>query len=209
RAGGLWSGASSPSSANAASTSSSTTTGSRKRGAPCTIRCATAATSAGTRSSESSSSEAPPSSTAESFRLVEPALTTRTRLTRRSVLPGPAAHDRVVFAVLAGVCARAEASILHLLTDVSRPASESRNAVDHVDDEMEPIEVVQHDHVERRGGCPFLLVPANVQVVVVRAAVCQPVDQPRIPVVREDDRSIGREQRVELRIGEPVRMLAL
>src|SRR5205807_3298134 len=58
-------------------TSASMTTGSRKRRPPCTTRCATASTSAGALANESSETLSPSSLTACSFRLVEPALTTR------------------------------------------------------------------------------------------------------------------------------------
>ena len=188
------------------STPSSTTTGSPKRAPPWTTRCATASTCA-VRSNESTGRDASSPSTIESLRLVEPALTTRIELTRAR--PGPVADLRVVLAVLARVRARAQARVVHLLPDVRGPLAERRHAVDHVDHEMEAVEVVQHHHVERRRRRALLLVAAHVQVVVVRAPVRQPVDQPRIAVVREDDGAVDREERVELRVGEAVRMLAL
>src|SRR6476661_6044103 len=209
-AGALWSGASSRSSSKADSTSSSTTTGVRKRSPPCTILWATAATSSGACSIESSGSEAPLLSTVESLTLVEPAFTTRTRLMPCvSALPGPVADRRVVLAVLSRVRASTQAGVVHLLADVAGPAAEPRHPVDHVDDEMEPVEVVQHHHVERRRRRSFLLVAAHMEVVVVSAAVREAVDQPRVAVVGEDDGAVRGEERVELRVGEPVRMLAL
>jgi len=53
----------------------------------------------------------------------------------------------------------------------------------------------------------FFLVTAHVQVVVVRAAIRQPVNQPRIAVIREDDRLVFREQLIEVDVAQPVRML--
>ena len=105
--------------------------------------------------------------------------------------------------------ASAEALVDEVLPDRSRGGSELGHSVDHIDRQVESIEIVAHDHVERRGDGPLLLVAADVQVVVVRAAVRQTMDEPRVPVVREDDRPVDREQRVELGIGEPVRMLGL
>jgi sulfur carrier protein ThiS len=58
-------------------------------------------------------------------------------------------------------------------------------------------------------GRALLLVAAHVQAVVVGPAVRQPVDQPGVAVVGEDHRLVRREHRVELRVGEPVRVLAL
>jgi len=66
---------------------------------------------------------------------------------------------------------------------------------------MEAVHVVHHHHVERRGGRALFLVTAYVEVVVVRAPVRESVDQPWIPVVREDHRRVRREEVVELTVG--------
>src|SRR5215467_6440448 len=97
----------------------------------------------------------------------------------------------------------------HGLSQHGGPTGESRYPVDHVDDEVEPIHVVADQHVERRGRGAFLLVPAHVEVVVSGPTVGQPVDQRRIAVIGEDDRSVGGEDRVEFRIRQPVRVLAV
>ncbi len=44
---------------------------------------------------------------------------------------------------------------------------------------------------------------------MVGPPVGQPVDQPRVAVVGEDDRPVGREERVELAVGQAVRVLRL
>src|SRR5438067_2877763 len=204
-AGAMCRGASSVSLASSSTTSSSTKTGSRNRAPPCTMRCTTAATPAGTTSSDSSLSVVPSASTADSFRLVEPALTSRTALIR----PDPVADLRIVLAVLARVGARANPAIAHLLAQAAGTLGQPGNAVDHVHDEVEAVEVVEHDHVERRRRRAFFLVAADVQVPVIRAAVREPVDQPRITVVGEDDRPVWREQGVELLIREAVGMLGV
>ena len=113
--------------------------------------------------------------------------------------PRPGADLGVVLAVLAGVGTGTETTLLHLLTQVRGTLGEPGNAVDHVDHEMEAIEVVEHHHVERRRRRPFLLVAADMEVRVVPAPVGEPVDQPRVAVVGEDDRPRGREERIELR----------
>jgi len=74
---------------------------------------------------------------------------------------------------------------------------------------VEPVEVVEHRHVERRRRRALLLVAAHVDVLVVRTAVGEAVDQPRIAVVGEDDRAVWREQPVELMVGHAVRMLGI
>lgn len=48
-----------------------------------------------------------------------------------------------------------------------------RATIDHVQHQMEPIEVVQDRNVKRRGGCTFLLIPAHMQILIVRPSVGQ------------------------------------
>ena len=144
-----------------------------------------------------------------SLRLLEPALTTRMRIHGLGVGPGPVADLGRILAVCAGVGAAAEPLVDHSLPQLGRVRAEARDAVDHVDHEVEAVEVVEHDHVERRRRRPLLLVAAHVDVLVVRAPVGEAVDQPRVAVVGEDDRPVGREDRVELAVGEPVRVLAV
>ena len=138
--------------------------------------------------SDESSSE-----TTDSFRLVEPALTTR--IVGR---PRPVADVRRVLAVLARPHARAKARVLHLLAKVRGPLPEARHAVDDVHHEVEAVEVVEHHHVERRRRRSLLFVAAHVHVAVVGAPVGEAMDEPRIAVVGEDDRPVDREERVEL-----------
>ena len=96
-------------------TSSSTRTGSRKRAPPCTTRCPTAsgrrssgaerpsATSLAGRAGRAAPSSSSSSSSTRSLRLLDPALTTRTRIRRQSPGQRPVADLRRVVAVLAGV----------------------------------------------------------------------------------------------------------
>ena len=111
--------------------------------------------------------------------------------------------------MLAGVGAVAQSLVGHVLTQRSGTLGQARHPVDDVHHEMETVEVVEHHHVKRRCGRALLLVTTHVNVWMVGAAVGQTVDQPGVPVVGEDHRPLGREQRVELRIWQPVGMLAV
>src|SRR5262249_5406558 len=164
-AGVLWSGAMRESSSIAHSTSSSISTGSVYVGPPCTTRCPTA--SAGSKPSTGRDSSP---STSDNFRLVEPALTVRTVI-NDSVRPDPLAHRRLVVAVPAGPDGAAQPLLVHVLTQARRLRREAGHPVDDVDHEMEAVEVVEHDHVERRRRRALLLVAAHVEVVVVRSPV--------------------------------------
>src|SRR5207253_4869723 len=56
----------------------------------------------------------------------------------------------------------------------------------------------------RGGGRALLVVAAHVEVVVVGAPVGQAVNERRVAVVGEHDRPVGREQGVELVVGQAV-----
>src|SRR5687768_6278792 len=94
-----------------------------------------------------STSSAP--ETTRSFRLVEPALTTRVAPTR-SERPVPVADLGIVVAVLARVGTGEQPPIDHLLPEMCRIHRKAWNAIDDVHDEMKAVEVVEHDDVERR-----------------------------------------------------------
>ena len=111
--------------------------------------------------------------------------------------------------MLAGPGAVPGPGVDHLLAQPGGAAAQAGHPVDDVHDQVEPVHVVHHHHVERRGGGAFLLVAADVEVVVVGAAVGEPVDQPRVAVVGEDHRPVGGEQRVELGVAHPVRVLGV
>jgi hypothetical protein len=67
-------------------------------------------------------------------------------------------------------------------------AKAARAPSDHIDHEVKAIEVVEYAHVKRGGGA-LLLVAAHVQVPMTGSPVGQAVDQPRVAVEREDDRT--------------------
>ena len=88
--------------------------------------------------------------------------------------------------------------VFELLLQVDALVSGLREAVDGVHHEMEAVQFVHHRHVEGRGDGAFFLVAADVDVVVVGAAVCQPMDQPWVSMEGEDDRLILGEDLVEI-----------
>jgi len=88
-------------------------------------------------------------------------------------------------------------------------SSQPWDAFDHIHDEVEAVEVVEHDDVEGRRRRALLLVATHVEVVVVLPSVREPVNEPWIAVIGKDDGPVGGEHGVELRIGQAVRVLAL
>lgn len=79
---------------------------------------------------------------------------------------------------------------------------ERRQAPHGRQQEMKPIKLVHHGHVEggRRG--PFLLEPVDMEVVVVRSPVGQPVNEVGVAMIGKDHRPVAREQTVKLVIRE-------
>ena len=75
-----------------------------------------------------------------------------------------------------------------------------RHALDRLDGEVEPVELVEHHHVEGRRRGALLDEAAHMHVGVVGAAIGQPVDEMRIAVEGEDHRPVAREQAVEFRV---------
>ena len=88
-----------------------------------------------------------------------------------------------------------------------RLRAERRHAVDDIHDKVIPIEVVEHDHVERRGGRPLLFIATHVNVGVIGSPVREAMDQPWIAVIGEDHRLVLGEDLVELRVAQPMWVL--
>src|SRR5665213_67369 len=124
-------------------------------------------------------------------------------------LPLPVADLRHVVAMFADIelVALHRGPIeFHRLRD---PMAESRNTAGRIERELEAVQVVQHDHIERRRGRAFLLVAADMDVVVIVSAVGELVDHRGVAVKRENHRLVGREQFVEVLVFHAVRMLRL
>src|SRR3954452_7621216 len=148
-AGGWCNGASSVN-ARSMSIITSSTSPARVLSPPCTMRCESASGGApsSASSSEAGDTVAWPSTTSRSFNEVDPAFTVRIRT--GSSLPTPARHLGDVFAVVPRPHARPKPGVDHLLAEISNAFPEHGYAVDHVEDEVVAIEVVEHHHVEWR-----------------------------------------------------------
>src|SRR2546423_19784 len=146
--------------------------------------------------------------------LDEPALRTSTAsddgmMSTRLARPDPVADHRHVLAMLAHVTRMRDQNVAELLFHLRGLGGETRHAFDCLDREVIAVELVEHDHVERRGRGAFLGKAAHMHAVMVGAVIGQPVDQIRITVIGEDDRLVRCEQAVEVAIAQAVRMLLL
>src|ERR1700744_961942 len=111
--------------------------------------------------------------------------------------------------MLAGVSARVQASVDPWLGQHRRVRCKAIPSVDDVHDQVEAIQVVEHNHVERCGGCAALFETAYVHVMVIGAAVGKPMNQPRITVIGKDNRLATGEYGVEFIVGQAMWMFGV
>jgi len=121
--------------------------------------------------------------------------------------PSPVDDFGLVDAVLVGVVATVELLVQQRLARMRAAHLQRRDTVDRVDRQRKPIHLVLNGESIGVLMLPLLLVAAHMQVVVIGAAIGQPVNQPRRGVEVEDDRLVSREQRVEFVAHKPARML--
>jgi hypothetical protein len=86
-----------------------------------------------------------------------------------------------------------------VLLRISGACSQARHAITHIADEMKTVELIQQDHIERRRRGAFLIIAAHMEVVMVRPAIREPMNQPWITMIGENNRFVRRKERVKNR----------
>src|SRR5437763_4099064 len=114
--------------------------------------------------------------------------------------PLPVAYLRQILPMYCDVLLVLQQLVTDRLLGIRGACTELWNAVNHVRDKVEAVQIIEHCHVEGRGGCAFFLVAAHVQIVMSRTAIGEPVDQPWIAMEGEDDWLVPREQHIEFPI---------
>src|SRR5262245_26518509 len=102
--------------------------------------------------------------------------------------PLPATDLGHILAVLVNIFLMIDKRVANRLLRIGCPSTQLRHPVNHVLHQVKPIKIVEHAHVERRGGCPLLFITAHVEIFVIRAAIGQAMNQPRVAVKRKNDR---------------------
>src|SRR6266481_1129825 len=82
-----------------------------------------------------------------------------------------------------------------------------RQAMECVYRQLEAVHIVAHHHIKGRGGCSFFFIATDMQIVVVMATITQPVYEPWIAVVGENNRLVRGEKRIKTLITKTVTML--
>src|ERR1700686_292704 len=85
----------------------------------------------------------------------------------------------------------------------------TRNAVDDIDGEIKPINLVDNGEFQRSIDVAFLLIAAHVNVVMIPAAITELVDQRRIGMEIKNYGLVGSEKRIKVAVGKSMRMLSL
>ena len=114
--------------------------------------------------------------------------------TARLIGPNPVANLGRILPMRSGVSTMLDTEITQGLSKAGVPGSQPRDAVDHIHDEMESIEVVQHDHVKWGGSRSLFLVTPNVKIGMIGAPISKAMDQPWVAVIGEDDGLVRGEQ---------------
>ncbi len=70
-------------------------------------------------------------------------------------------------------------------------ALQARDAIDHITCKVEAVQIVQDCHVERCCCGSFFFIAADVEIVVIGAAIREAVNEPRIAVIGKDDWLVG------------------
>lgn len=128
---------------------------------------------------------------------------------RSGVGPLPLADFGSIGAFLPRIVGIGNDLILHLLFDVRTGDLQPGHPVDDINDQIKAINLVAHSQIQRCVDLVHFLVPAHMHVMMVRASVGQPVDQPGVAVEVEDHRFIERKEAVKIPIRQAVTMLTL
>ena len=88
-------------------------------------------------------------------------------------------------------------------------ARQPGHAPHRVQRQLVAVQVVQHHHVEGRGGGALLLEAPHMEVGMVVAAVGQPVHQRRVAMEGKNHRAVGGEQGVEIPVVQAMRVFGL
>ena len=102
--------------------------------------------------------------------------------------PFPVADFRQVLAVRVDVLLVLNQFDPELFLQAEACVSGSRKAINRIHDGMKTVKIIEHSHVEGRGNGAFFLITANVDIVVIGAALRQAMNQPWIRMKRENDR---------------------
>ena len=122
------------------------------------------------------------------------------------VRPLPTCDFRAVDPVLVSMATACDLAVAEFLFGMGTDPLKSRDPVNCVDCETEPVRLIVNCQFHRRVDVALLLVAAHMQVPVVCAAIGETVNQPGIAMEVKDDWLVYRKQRIEIRIRQAMWM---
>lgn len=125
----------------------------------------------------------------------------------RLVRPLPGGHVWLIRAVRVGVVAARNLLVEKLVSGVGADGLKLGNALDDIHRKTEAIDLVLDSQLHGSIDIAVLLVSADVYVLVIRPAVSEAMDEPRISMEIEDDGLIDREEGIEIRVRQAMRMV--
>ncbi len=123
--------------------------------------------------------------------------------------PFPGADFWFVYAFGVGVVDAVDDLVFEPFLHVGADGREARDTVDDVDGDVEAIDLIEDGEFERRVDVALFFVAANVNIVVIFAAVAELVDERSVGMEIEDDRLVDGEEGIEIAVGEAVRMFGV
>src|SRR5215203_2691262 len=112
----------------------------------------------------------------------------------RGGAPLPIANFRHVLAVLSDIFFVLNEFFAKRLLGIGAARPQIGDTVNDIAGEMETVEIIENDHVERRSRGAFFFVASYMQVRMVGAPVSKPMNQPRVTMISENDRLVGGKQ---------------
>src|SRR3974377_1417902 len=117
------------------------------------------------------------------------------------IRPLPTANFGVVDSVLVGMALARQLAITEFLFSMRSNPLQFVHAVNRVDGETEAICLIANCQLHGRFNVSLLFVTAHMQVAVICATVSETVNQPGVAMEVKDDRLVGCEKRIKVRIG--------
>jgi hypothetical protein len=109
------------------------------------------------------------------------------------VSPRPLIDLGLVHPILVRIIHTVDLHVAQHLFGVGAGDLQGRHAINHIDSQTEPIDLILNSQIQRRVDVSLFLVTAHVEILVIGTSIGQTMDQPGIAVKVEDDGFIFRE----------------
>ena len=123
--------------------------------------------------------------------------------------PSPIPNLRPINSFGIGVFDTVDDPAFQPFLEVCAGALQTWDAVDDIDRQVEAVDLIADRQFQWRVDIAFFFVAAYVNIRVVGPPISELVNQPRVSVKIENHRLVPSKQRIEIAIGQPVRVLRI